>query len=52
MSIRDAQAAISMLTRYDDHWLAIGPPLIITDDHADEIIAILDQSIRDVLADL
>ena len=41
---------LGMLTRYDRHWLAIGPPLIITDDHADEIIAILDQSIRDVLA--
>ena len=41
---------LGMLTRYDEHWLAIGPPLIITDDHADEIVAILDQSISDVLS--
>ena len=41
---------LGMLTRYDQHWLAIGPPLIITDDHADQIVAILDQSIADVLA--
>ena len=30
----------------------LGPPLIITDENADEIVAILDQSIRDVLASL
>ena len=41
---------LGMLIRYDQHWIAIGPPLIITDDHADEIVAILDQSIADVVA--
>lgn len=40
-----------LLTRYDEHWLALGPPLIITEDEADEIIAILDQTIGEVLAE-
>ena len=52
MGVRIGKRALElgMLTRYDQHWLAIGPPLIITDEQADEIVAILDHSITDVLA--
>jgi L-2,4-diaminobutyrate transaminase len=38
-----------LLTRFDPHWLAIGPPLILTDEQADQIIAILDRTISDVI---
>ena len=40
-----------LLTRYDPNWLALGPPLIITEDQVDEIVAILDRSIGEVLAE-
>jgi adenosylmethionine-8-amino-7-oxononanoate aminotransferase len=38
-----------LLTRFDPHWLALGPPLVITSQQADEIVAILDRSISEVL---
>jgi adenosylmethionine-8-amino-7-oxononanoate aminotransferase len=41
-----------LLTRFDPNWLALGPPLIVTTEHIDEIVAILDQSIAETLADL
>jgi len=39
-----------LLTRFDPHWLALGPPLIITEDQVDEILSILDRSVSEVLA--
>ncbi len=39
-----------LLTRFDPDWIALGPPLILTEDQADEIVSILDQSISEVLA--
>jgi adenosylmethionine-8-amino-7-oxononanoate aminotransferase len=36
-----------LLTRFDPNWLALGPPLIVTAEHIDEIVAILDQSIAE-----
>jgi adenosylmethionine-8-amino-7-oxononanoate aminotransferase len=39
-----------LLTRFDPHWLALGPPLTITEAQADEIVDILERSIREVLA--
>ena len=40
-----------LLTRFDPHWLALGPPLVLTEDQADEIVDILDRSIGEVLAE-
>ena len=42
--------ANGLLTRFDPHWIALGPPLILTESQADEIVSILDQSITEVLA--
>jgi adenosylmethionine-8-amino-7-oxononanoate aminotransferase len=39
-----------MLTRFDPHWLAMGPPLISTGAQIDEMVTILDRSIGEVLA--
>jgi adenosylmethionine-8-amino-7-oxononanoate aminotransferase len=41
-----------MLSRFDPHWLALGPPLISTAEQIDDIIAILDRSIGEALASL
>ena len=40
-----------LLTRFDPHWLAVAPPLTVTEEQIDEILARLDQSISQVLAD-
>jgi 4-aminobutyrate aminotransferase-like enzyme len=39
-----------LLCRFDPNWIALGPPLISTAEQIDEIVAILDQSIREVIA--
>jgi adenosylmethionine-8-amino-7-oxononanoate aminotransferase len=39
-----------LLCRFDPHWLAFGPPLITTAEQIDEMVAILDRSIGEVLA--
>jgi adenosylmethionine-8-amino-7-oxononanoate aminotransferase len=44
--------ANGLLCRFDPHWLAFGPPLISTAEHIDEMVAILDRSLGEVLADL
>jgi len=38
-----------LLCRFDPSWLAVGPPLTVTNEHIDEIVAILDQSIGELL---
>lgn len=38
-----------MLCRFDPHWLAFGPPLIVTDTQIDEILSIFDMSIKEIL---
>jgi adenosylmethionine-8-amino-7-oxononanoate aminotransferase len=40
-----------LLTRFDPNWLALGPPLIVSADQIDDTVAILDQSIAQVLAE-
>ena len=40
------------LCRFDPHWIAFGPPLVVTPEHVDEIVAILDRSLEDVLETL
>lgn len=41
-----------LLTRFDPHWIALGPALILSTGQADEIVSILDQSMAEVLAEL
>ena len=41
-----------LLLRFDPHWLAFGPPLIVTEQDIDQMVAILEQSIREVLREL
>ena len=41
-----------LLLRYDPHWIAFGPPLIVTTADIDQMVAILEQSIREVLREL
>jgi len=42
--------ANGLLTRFDPHWLALGPPLVVSEQHVDEILDILDRSITEVVA--
>jgi adenosylmethionine-8-amino-7-oxononanoate aminotransferase len=44
--------ANGLLCRFDPHWLAFGPPLVSTAEHIDEMVAILDRSLGEVLAEL
>jgi 4-aminobutyrate aminotransferase-like enzyme len=39
-----------LLCRFDPHWIAFGPPLVVTAEQVDEMTAILDRSIGEVLA--
>jgi len=38
-----------LLCRFDPHWIAFGPPLIATAEQIDEMVAILEASLVDVL---
>ncbi|MBQ18559.1 MAG: aspartate aminotransferase family protein [Planctomycetaceae bacterium] len=40
-----------LITRFDPHWLALGPPLTVNDEQIDEMLAILEQSIVEVLGE-
>jgi adenosylmethionine-8-amino-7-oxononanoate aminotransferase len=42
---------LGLLTRFDPHWLALGPPLISTEEHIDEMMAILDRAIGETVAE-
>jgi adenosylmethionine-8-amino-7-oxononanoate aminotransferase len=41
--------ANGLLCRFDPHWLAFGPPLCSTAEQIDEMVALLDRSIGEVL---
>ena len=43
--------ANGLLTRFDPHWMALGPPLTINKDQIDQIVALLDQSISEALSE-
>jgi adenosylmethionine-8-amino-7-oxononanoate aminotransferase len=43
--------AKGLLCRFDPHWLAFGPPLVVTGEQIDEMVDILDRSMGEVLAD-
>lgn len=44
--------ANGLLTRFDPHWLAFGPALVVTSEQLDEMLDVLDRSIGEVLATL
>lgn len=50
LSIGKRALAKGLLTRFDPHWIAVGPPLVINEEHVDEIIRLLDESLTEVLA--
>jgi adenosylmethionine-8-amino-7-oxononanoate aminotransferase len=38
-----------LLCRFDPHWIAFGPPLVVTAEQIEEMVAILDRSLGEVL---
>jgi adenosylmethionine-8-amino-7-oxononanoate aminotransferase len=44
--------ANGLLLRFDPHWIAFGPPLIVTEQDIDAMVAILELSIREVLREV
>lgn len=42
--------ANGLLCRFDPHWLAFGPPLVVTTEQLEEMLAVLDKSIGEALA--
>ena len=44
--------ANGLLCRFDPHWLAFGPALIVTAEQIDEMLAILDRSIGEVMEEI
>src|SRR5215212_8458569 len=38
-----------LLCRFDPHWIAFGPPLVSTAEQVDEMVALLDRSLGEVL---
>ncbi|MBI2804455.1 MAG: aspartate aminotransferase family protein [Planctomycetes bacterium] len=42
--------ANGLLCRFDPHWLAFGPALVVTAEQIDEMLSILDRSMGEVLA--
>lgn len=41
-----------LLCRFDPHWLAFGPPLIVTAEQIDEMVAVLETSMEQVLSEV
>jgi adenosylmethionine-8-amino-7-oxononanoate aminotransferase len=41
-----------LLCRFDPHWIAFGPPLVTTAEQIDEMVAILDRSMGEVLQEV
>jgi adenosylmethionine-8-amino-7-oxononanoate aminotransferase len=40
-----------LLCRFDPNWIAFGPPLVVTPEQIDEMLAILDRSLGEVIAE-
>jgi adenosylmethionine-8-amino-7-oxononanoate aminotransferase len=40
-----------LLCRFDPHWIAFGPPLISTSEQIEDMVALLDRSLGEVLAE-
>ncbi len=41
-----------LLCRFDPHWIAFGPPLVVTGEQVDEMVGIVDRSIGEVMCEL
>jgi len=41
-----------LITRFDPHWIALGPPLTVTEEQIDEMLEILERSMVEVLSEL
>jgi adenosylmethionine-8-amino-7-oxononanoate aminotransferase len=41
-----------LLCRFDPHWIAFGPPLVVTAEQIDEMVGILNRSLGEVLGEL
>jgi adenosylmethionine-8-amino-7-oxononanoate aminotransferase len=41
-----------LIIRFDPNWIALAPPLIIVEDEIDRIVAILEESIKEVIRNL
>jgi L-2,4-diaminobutyrate transaminase len=41
--------ANGLLCRFDPHWIAFGPPLVTTAEQIDEMVAVLERSLEEVL---
>jgi adenosylmethionine-8-amino-7-oxononanoate aminotransferase len=44
--------ANGLLCRFDPHWLAFGPALVVTSEQIEEMVQLLDRSIDEVLSEL
>jgi adenosylmethionine-8-amino-7-oxononanoate aminotransferase len=44
--------ANGLLCRFDPHWIAFGPALIVTSEQIDEMVELLDKSIAQVLSEI
>ncbi|MGO9467667.1 MAG: aspartate aminotransferase family protein [Isosphaeraceae bacterium] len=44
--------ANGLLCRFDPHWIAFGPPLVVAADEIDLMVAILDRSLGEVAAEI
>jgi adenosylmethionine-8-amino-7-oxononanoate aminotransferase len=44
--------ANGLLCRFDPNWIAFGPPLVVTAEQLDEMVAVLDRSLGEVLAEV
>ena len=51
LGVKVGRRALSngLLCRFDPHWIAFGPPLVSTAEEIDEMIAILDRSLGEIL---
>jgi adenosylmethionine-8-amino-7-oxononanoate aminotransferase len=49
MQIGKRALANGLLCRFDPHWLAFGPALIVTSEQLDEMLAVLDRSMGEVV---
>jgi adenosylmethionine-8-amino-7-oxononanoate aminotransferase len=52
LGVRVGRRALAngLLCRFDPHWIAFGPPLVVTAEQVDEMVAVLDRSLGEVLA--
>jgi adenosylmethionine-8-amino-7-oxononanoate aminotransferase len=41
-----------LITRFDPTWMALGPPLVVTEQDVDQIVSVLDRSTEQVLAEV